>query len=82
MSIEGMNDPEWWEFHNNLALLYAWLDDRDAAPEVVEFLEKPWKWTPEWEQRRSELIARTNAPHERTAREDIDAVIAAEADLD
>lgn len=39
----------WWHDHINLAHLYAWLDDRCEAPDIVEFLEKPWHWEPEWE---------------------------------
>lgn len=40
----------WWEHHANLARLYRWLEDRCEAPDPVEYLEKPWKWAPEFEQ--------------------------------
>jgi hypothetical protein len=45
--------PEWWENHQNLALLYRWLIEHDKldpadSSEVAYLLEKPWKWAPEW----------------------------------
>ncbi|HTQ44504.1 MAG TPA: hypothetical protein VMI75_17200 [Polyangiaceae bacterium] len=42
---------EWWEDHRNLAALYRHLTDECELPEdqVAYFLEKPWKWTDEWE---------------------------------
>ncbi len=55
--------PYWWEDHRNLAELFDWLR-RDDCPEecatldvddqaaVSYFLNKPWKWTPEYERMR------------------------------
>ena len=43
---------EWYETHENLVMLATMLDDDGRFAEtadVVRFLEKPWKWTPEWE---------------------------------
>jgi hypothetical protein len=51
--------PPWWLDHANLAELYAYLTGADC-PEGDEldpsqtqyFLEKPWKWTDEYERMR------------------------------
>lgn len=46
-----LDEFEFWESHNNIADLLAFLDDRgelltvDAAIEVVR---EPWKWLPEF----------------------------------
>lgn len=51
---------EWYEDHENLAELWRWMVERCEQPtgdDVALFLEKPWKWTPEWNQLQSELAA-------------------------
>lgn len=43
---------KWYETHENLVMLATMLDDDgrfDVPADVVRFLEKPWKWTEEWE---------------------------------
>jgi hypothetical protein len=46
---------DWWADHDNLAALWSWLEDRVQEPDsVVYFLEKPWKWTPEYVDMRDE----------------------------
>jgi hypothetical protein len=42
----------WYETHENLVMLATMLDDDGRFAEtadVVRYLEKPWKWTDEWE---------------------------------
>lgn len=42
----------WYETHDNLVMLATMLDDDgrfDETADVVRFIEKPWKWTAEWE---------------------------------
>jgi hypothetical protein len=51
MSVER---DEWWLAHTNIAALYRWLVENDEIDErstadVCYFLQKPWKWTPEWQ---------------------------------
>ena len=38
----------WWEYHGNLARLWRWLEERDEAPDVDDYLSAPWHWSPEW----------------------------------
>lgn len=48
-----MNEPKWYDSHSNLARLLEWLDKQDEANVEISwlcyYLEKPHKWTPEWE---------------------------------
>lgn len=42
---------EWWGDRGNVADLYRWLRDEARLPpvdEVGDLIERPWKWTPEW----------------------------------
>lgn len=39
---------DWWLDTSNLAALYEYLRDCDEAPDVVDFLRKPWHFSPEW----------------------------------
>lgn len=41
---------DWWKDHNNLAALWAWLDEEGCPPEdgPAYFMEKPWKYQAEW----------------------------------
>lgn len=41
----------WYANHSNLAALWAWLVENGETPSdgPSYFMEKPWKWTPEWE---------------------------------
>lgn len=46
-------NPAWCDNRGNLIALLAWLDTRgdlhDWKPgDYVYYLEKPWKWEPEW----------------------------------
>lgn len=45
-----MNEP-WWESHTNLARLARWLiaEQDYSCRDLVGFLEKPWKWSSEWD---------------------------------
>ena len=54
---------EWWRNRMNLASLWEWLDNQDAAPGdgAAYFMRKPWKWDPEWE-RFQAYQARIGAP--------------------
>lgn len=55
-----MRPREWYENHENLCELYRWLEQRCDQPtgdDIARFLEKPWKWTPEWNEMQSELAA-------------------------
>lgn len=52
--------PPWWMDHANLAELHQYLTGSDCPegdtldPASVQyFLEKPWKWTQEWERMRA-----------------------------
>jgi hypothetical protein len=45
------DNGEWWETHNNVLALARALDDEGGfsdTDEVIDFFEKPWKWSPEW----------------------------------
>lgn len=51
--------PPWWMDHANLAELHRYLTGSDCPEgdaldpsQVQYFLEKPWKWTQEWERMR------------------------------
>lgn len=49
---------DWWEDHDNLAELWRFLEDRGEQPnDPAYFLDKPWKWDPEYQQMRSEQAA-------------------------
>lgn len=48
---------DWYEDHENLAELWRWLEERGEQPDPAYFLEKPWKWTPEWNQMQSDKAA-------------------------
>jgi len=40
---------EWWESHENIILLAAWmLEEEYAASEIIYMFEKPWKYTEEF----------------------------------
>jgi hypothetical protein len=44
---------DWWEDHRNLRDLWFWLDGRAERPDPADFIDKPWKWTPEWDDMRA-----------------------------
>jgi hypothetical protein len=49
---------DWWTDHDALAELWRWLEDRGQEPnDVAYYLERPWKWTPEYDDMRSEQTA-------------------------
>jgi len=41
---------KWFTSHDNLTNLYRYLVDKDGQEslDIVDFLEKPWKWENEW----------------------------------
>jgi hypothetical protein len=39
----------WYEDHSNVLRLATWLEDGYTAEQLLRFIEKPWKWAPEWE---------------------------------
>lgn len=43
---------EWYDSRENLANLARYIIDENGSEslDVVYFLEKPWKWTEEWNQ--------------------------------
>lgn len=47
----------WWDSHENLARLWRWLDARGETPGdgPAYFMEKPWKWAPEWDAMNAEV---------------------------
>lgn len=52
--VELVDDP-WYADHQNLALLWRWLEDRGDQPaDPAHFIEKPWKWEPEWNELQAE----------------------------
>lgn len=46
---------DWWQDHNNLADLWEWLvlHGEEPADGPTYFMEKPWKWTREYEMMRA-----------------------------
>lgn len=46
----GEQMSQWYDDRNNLADLWNWLVGIGDDPDPADFIEKPWKWTPEWEQ--------------------------------
>lgn len=43
-------EENWYDDRNNLADLWRWLKDQGDDPDPAYFLEKPWKWSPEFAQ--------------------------------
>ncbi len=39
----------WYANHANLARLVRWFSLYDLEVDLLEVLDKPWHWTPEWE---------------------------------
>lgn len=47
----------WHEYVANLHALWVWLENRGDQPDdPAYFLEKPWKWEPEWNQMQRERV--------------------------
>lgn len=45
----SINIPKWYEDNENLRQLAEAIEHEQATgPQTSEFLEKPWKWEPEW----------------------------------
>lgn len=41
----------WWDDHDKIVLLAYWMVERDhGARDLAILIEKPWKFTPEYEQ--------------------------------
>ena len=40
----------WHESIENLRLLAQHLQEKGEFVDIVDYLEKPWKWSPEWHQ--------------------------------
>jgi hypothetical protein len=53
-AVELANHREWWRDHSNLHQAALWIRENDAAwtenggENVMDMLEKPWKFTPEF----------------------------------
>jgi hypothetical protein len=44
---------DWWTDHEQLAELWAWLEEQGREPtDPAYYLSKPWKWTPEYDEMR------------------------------
>jgi len=41
---------DWYDDREHLRQLAEYLIDKDGDLDIVYFLEKPWKWEPEWEE--------------------------------
>lgn len=45
-----MSELKWWETHDNLVQLTRWMaDNGSSADDLASVVEKPWKYTPEYE---------------------------------
>ena len=59
-------EAHWWDDHDNVVMLAYWMRERDhGVDDFVTLIEKPWKWTDEYE----EAVA-DNAAEEAAATED------------
>lgn len=52
---------EWWSDPANIAELLRWLVAtgafaRDDFEDLADIVERPWRWTPEYEEMRSEHL--------------------------
>ena len=51
LNAAGHTPPYWWEHHDNIVLLAHWMQDQDhGVSDIVLMIEKPWKFTDEYEQ--------------------------------
>lgn len=49
---------EWYDDRENIARLLTWLEERcelRSIDDAIYLVEKPWKWTPEWNELQREL---------------------------
>lgn len=46
----------WWENTGNVAQLLRWMHENEPMPfeTTIQVVEKPWKWTDEWNEMRAE----------------------------
>ncbi len=59
MDDEDRTQP-WWLLHHNLVVLMAYLEDYDAyhKADMLAAMEKPWKYTPEFERALEQEVQR------------------------
>lgn len=51
MSYNTPRAEHWWDTHDNVVLVAYWMQERDhGVDDFVSLIEKPWKWTTEYEQ--------------------------------
>ena len=51
MSYNTPITDHWWNSHDNLVTLAYWMREHDhGVDDFVSMIEKPWKWTTEYEQ--------------------------------
>ena len=64
--MEGRTvEVKWFESHDNLIELAHWLlvDGWFTYPiDMLRYFEKPWKWTPEWDEMRANLPSEDTDP--------------------
>lgn len=52
---QDKTEDRWWESHDNLVLLTAWMAEQDYLPSVIaDAVEKPWQWGTEFAAAREE----------------------------
>jgi hypothetical protein len=52
-------DRRWYEDHENVCAFLRWMveDARADAALILEILEKPWKWSPEYDEYLASYLA-------------------------
>lgn len=52
----------WWENGGNVAQLLRWLNESEPLQfsTVIEIVERPWKWTDEWNAMQAATVQRNN----------------------
>ena len=51
MSTYESPTRHWWDDHDNIVTFAYWMRERDhGVDDFVSLIEKPWKWTNEFEQ--------------------------------
>ena len=55
----------WWDDRNNIVAVAYWMLERDhGVRDFVSLIEKPWKWTAEYEQAMTDFAAEDAAAEE------------------
>jgi hypothetical protein len=51
VSYNTPKSDHWWDSYDNIVMLAYWMRERDhGVDDFVSMIEKPWKWTTEYEQ--------------------------------